>query len=80
MPTPESRTALIAHLKSRGILSVFHYLPLHLSEMGQRFGGKPGMCPVAEQVSERIIRLPFFNDLTETEQAQTVEAVQEFVP
>jgi dTDP-4-amino-4,6-dideoxygalactose transaminase len=78
MPTPASRQALIAHLRSRGILSAFHYLPLHLSEMGRRFGGKPGLCPVAEQVSDRILRLPFYNDLTGHEQDRVVEAVQEF--
>lgn len=80
LPTPEARQELIAHLKTREVLSVFHYLPLHLSEMGRHFGGRPGLCPVAEQISERIIRLPFFNDLTEAEQEHVVEAVQEFIP
>lgn len=80
LPTPAARDALLAHLKSRGILSVFHYLPLHLSEMGRRFHGSPGLCPVAEQISARIIRLPFFNALTEAEQARVIEAVREFVP
>jgi len=46
MPSLESRQALIAHLKAKGILSVFHYLPLHLSGMGLRFGGRAGDCPV----------------------------------
>jgi dTDP-4-amino-4,6-dideoxygalactose transaminase len=77
-PTFESRQALIAHLRSRGIYSVFHYVPLHLSRMGQRFGGRPGLCPVAEQVSDCLLRLPFNNNLTEPEQARVVEAVQEF--
>lgn len=78
LPSPELRQALIAHLKARGILSVFHYLPLHLSEMGQRFGGKPGDCPVTENISDRLLRLPFYNDLTEAEQASVVAAVTEF--
>ena len=39
MPSMESRQALIAHLKGRGILAVFHYLPLHLSEYAKRWGG-----------------------------------------
>lgn len=80
MPTPAARDRFIAHLKSREILSVFHYLPLHLSEMGRRLGGAPGQCPVTEQTSQRIVRLPFFNDLTEPEQEYVVDAVQEFVP
>jgi dTDP-4-amino-4,6-dideoxygalactose transaminase len=78
MPGLESRQALIAHLRARGILSVFHYLPLHLSDMGQRFGGREGMCPVTEQVSNRLLRLPFYNDLPESAQARVVEAIQEF--
>src|SRR5262249_33152643 len=44
MPSEEARDALIARLKAQSILSVFHYLPLHLSDMGVRFGGKPGDC------------------------------------
>jgi dTDP-4-amino-4,6-dideoxygalactose transaminase len=78
MPSLERRQALIAHLKHRGILSVFHYLPLHLSGMGQRFGGKKGDCPVTEDVSDRLLRLPFYNDLTESEQAYIVKAIHEF--
>ncbi len=60
-PTLEYRTALISHLKSRSILSVFHYLPLNISDMGVKFGGKPGDCPVTERVSDQLVRLPFFN-------------------
>ena len=43
MPSLEKRQALISFLKSRGILSVFHYVPLHLSPMGQRMGGQPDL-------------------------------------
>ena len=78
MPSLEARRALIAHLKSREILSVFHYLPLHLSEMGKRLGGKEGDCPVAESVSDCVIRLPFYNELSEADQERVVSAVQEF--
>ena len=55
MPSLEARRLLIEHLRSAGILSVFHYLPLHLSPMGRRFGGKPGDCPVTEDVSDRLL-------------------------
>jgi dTDP-4-amino-4,6-dideoxygalactose transaminase len=54
---------------------VFHYLPLHLSDMGRHSGGKVGDCPVTEDVSERLLRLPFYNELSEAEQAQVVEAI-----
>ena len=79
MPSLQSRQGLIAHLKAREILSVFHYLPLHLSEMGRRWDGREGDCPVAESASERIIRLPFYNELGESDQERVVSAVSEFV-
>ena len=78
VPNLEYRTVLINYLKSKSILSVFHYLPLHLSEMGFKFGGKPGDCPVVERVSDQLLRLPFYNTLTEAEQSQVVEALQSF--
>jgi len=78
LPSLEERQALIAHLKARGILAVFHYLPLHLSPMGQRFGGKPGDCPVTEQVSDRLLRLPFYNSLSQEDQERVVTAIREF--
>jgi dTDP-4-amino-4,6-dideoxygalactose transaminase len=74
----DQRTRLIAHLKQRGILAVFHYLPLHLSEMGQRLGGKPGDCPVTEDLSDRLLRLPFYNDLVEEEQAYVIDSLRAF--
>jgi dTDP-4-amino-4,6-dideoxygalactose transaminase len=78
LPSQEQRTALIEHLKKRGILSVFHYMPLHLSVMGRKFGGKPGACPVTEDVSERLLRLPFYNTLSELQQEKVVAALLEF--
>ena len=78
MPSLHSRQALIEHLRCRGIMGVFHYLPLHLSEMGRAFGGKPGQCPVTERVSDCLIRLPFYNDLSEAEQADVVKSIREF--
>ena len=80
LPNLAIRQALIARLKSFGILSVFHYLPLHLSPFGQRFGGKPGDCPVTEDVSDRLLRLPFYFALTTRDQERVVEAVTSFKP
>ena len=73
-----TRQALIDHLKARGILSVFHYLPLHLSRMGIAFGGLKGQCPVTEDVSDRLLRLPFYTAITEAEQAEVVEGIRHF--
>jgi dTDP-4-amino-4,6-dideoxygalactose transaminase len=78
MPSLDSRQALIKHLKECGILAVFHYVPLHLSKMGMKFGGKEGDCPVAEDLCDRLIRLPFYNTLTESDQARVVDAIREF--
>jgi len=78
LPTLEARQRMIAHLNSRQINSVFHYQPLHLSRMGRRFGGKEGDCPVTEDVSDRLLRLPFYNDLSEADQARVVSAIKDF--
>jgi dTDP-4-amino-4,6-dideoxygalactose transaminase len=78
LPSLEIRTELIASLKRRGILAVFHYIPLHQSEMGQKFGGKPGDCPVSESVSDRLLRLPFYAGLSETDQQRVIESVRAF--
>lgn len=78
LPSLEARQALIGHLKARGILSVFHYLPLHLSEYGRRFGGQPGQCAVTEDVSDRLLRLPMFYDLGRGDQEQVVAAIHDF--
>ena len=78
MPNLDLRQALIAHLHESGIHSVFHYLPLHLSDMGRSFGGQVGECPVTERVSDQLLRLPFHNVLTGAEQEQVIEAILDF--
>lgn len=78
MPDLETRTRFIAHLNQAGIQAVFHYQPLHTSRMGKLFGGKPGDCPVAERVSDCLVRLPFFNTLTEEQQTHVIERTTAF--
>jgi dTDP-4-amino-4,6-dideoxygalactose transaminase len=78
LPNLDLRQKFIAYLRERGIYSVFHYLPLHLSEMGQRFGGKAGDLPITESISDRLVRLPFHNGLTSSEQEQVIEVIREF--
>jgi dTDP-4-amino-4,6-dideoxygalactose transaminase len=78
LPDLTRRQAMIAHLKARDVQATFHYQPLHLSAMGTAFGGKPGDCPVTESVCDRLIRLPFYVELEETDQARVVEAVRSF--
>jgi dTDP-4-amino-4,6-dideoxygalactose transaminase len=78
LPSPKSRSKLIDFLKKRNISAVFHYQPLHLSDMGRRFGGNRGDCPVTERISDRLLRLPFYNQLTPQEQQRVIDAVLEF--
>ncbi len=78
LPTLDLRQRLIMHLRERGIYSVFHYLPLHLSDMGQGFGYKAGDCPVTERISDQLVRLPFYNDLTGSDQELVMDAIMEF--
>ena len=80
MPSLEDRQVFIRHLGERGILAVFHYVPLHLAPMGQKFGGRRGDCPVAEALSDRLVRLPFYFNLSEAEQAGVISAVRSFQP
>jgi len=78
MPRPDDRNHLIEYLKINGIQAVFHYLPLHLSTMGARFGYKAGDLPVTENISECLIRLPFYNTLSANEQDYIIEKIVNF--
>jgi dTDP-4-amino-4,6-dideoxygalactose transaminase len=78
LPSLGARQSLIAHLTAEGIMSVFHYLPLHLSGMGRRMGAQPGDHPVTEDISDRLLRLPFHGHLTSGELHRVVDAVRAF--
>ncbi|HET9652949.1 MAG TPA: dTDP-4-amino-4,6-dideoxygalactose transaminase [Usitatibacter sp.] len=76
-PGLAQRQAAIGYLRERGIYAVFHYLPLHASPMGLKYGGKAGECPVTETVSDRLLRLPFYTGMTADEQGRVIQAVRE---
>jgi dTDP-4-amino-4,6-dideoxygalactose transaminase len=76
----EQRTRFIDHMKSRSIMCVFHYQPLHVSPVGRRFGGFAGQCPVSEHAGGCLVRLPLFNTLNESDQDRVIEAALDFVP
>jgi dTDP-4-amino-4,6-dideoxygalactose transaminase len=78
LPGLEERQRFIAHLKAHDISSVFHYVPLHTSEMGRKFGGRPEDCPVSETVSDRLVRLPFYNSLEEADQDRVIDTILEY--
>jgi dTDP-4-amino-4,6-dideoxygalactose transaminase len=76
----DARTAFIAHLRARNVLALFHYQPLHLSDMGRRFGGRPGQCPITESAADRLVRLPLFYQMSDEEQSVVIEAARSFAP
>ena len=78
LPTATDRSRFIAFLRDRGVHAVFHYVPLNLSEMGESLGGRAGDCPVAEDVSRRLVRLPFFTGMDEDQQNTVIETVREY--
>jgi dTDP-4-amino-4,6-dideoxygalactose transaminase len=78
MKDAEERDAAIRHLAAQGILSVFHYLPLHLSPKGRALGGRAGDCPVTEAVSARLLRLPLFAGLADDEADLVIRALAAF--
>jgi dTDP-4-amino-4,6-dideoxygalactose transaminase len=79
LPSVEVRASLIAHLMAQGIVSAFHYTPLHLSEAGRRFAARSSQCPVTEEASNRLIRLPFYTELNEAEQEHVVGSLMNFL-
>jgi dTDP-4-amino-4,6-dideoxygalactose transaminase len=79
MPSLQDRTAFIDNLAEQEIKAVFHYLPLNqsayalsMADRGWRMAG----CPVTEDVSDRLVRLPFYTSMTEEEQGRVIEAVK----
>jgi len=78
MPDLERRQRFIAHLKAKAIHAVFHYLPLHLAPMAAMWHSRPGLCPVTENASDRLVRLPFFTTMKADVQTQVIDAVTSF--
>lgn len=78
LPSFFIRENFIGHLRNHGIMAVFHYQSLHTSPQGLRFGGAAYHCPVSDSLSETVVRLPLFYDLSVKEQATIIQAVQDF--
>ncbi len=79
LPDAGTRDALTAHLNANGVAASAHYVPLHASPMGRRFGYRAGDLPVTEEMSGRILRLPVYPGLTEMEQTYVVRQVSKFL-
>lgn len=84
MPSLEARTAFIEYLANYEIKAVFHYLPLHLSsfaeskELGAWSKEQKAECPVTEDVSDRLVRLPFYTSMSEEQQQRVLDVVSGF--
>lgn len=71
----QERDYLIYKLKEKGISASFHYIPLHTSPMGKRYGYKTGDLPVTEDLSHRLVRLPIYPGLTKMEQDYIIDTI-----
>ena len=79
MPNALDRDLLIKHLAQSGIVANFHYVPLDTSPGGQRFGRTaPGGCPVTAEVSDRLVRLPLFSQMTSEQLGLVIEATSDY--
>jgi dTDP-4-amino-4,6-dideoxygalactose transaminase len=79
LPTEESRDGLMQYLRKENIYAVFHYVPLHLSAVGLSMGYEEGQLPVTESLSGRLLRLPFYYELTRREQERIVDQIFKFL-
>lgn len=76
--TPEERAELIQYLKDRGVMAIFHYVPLHSSPAGSHFGRISGTLAVTDRISETLVRLPLYFEMEESEQKQVIDGVLSF--
>lgn len=74
----KTRDSLITYLKARNVHAVFHYVPLHLSDIGKSMGTQEGQLPVTELLSYRLLRLPFYYEMTELDQEKVVDCIYKF--
>ena len=72
------RNSFIQFLKKQNITSAFHYIPLHSSPIGFSLGYKEGDLPITEDVSQRLVRLPFYTSMTSEEQQKVITVIREF--
>jgi len=81
LPTAESRRRFIEEMRAVGITAVFHYLPLNESPMGEKLkSAAQRPCPVARDMSDRLVRLPLFYDLSPEDQSRVIAEVTRFRP
>lgn len=74
----EERTALISYLKSRGVLAVFHYVPLHSSPAGEAFGRFDGEDVYTTSEGDRLVRLPMYYNMDPKDTDYVIDVVNSF--
>jgi dTDP-4-amino-4,6-dideoxygalactose transaminase len=79
LPDEKTRDGLMNYLKEQHISAVFHYVPLHTSDVGRTMGYHSGQLPVTESMSARLLRLPFYYELTKQDQSRVVETIFKFM-
>lgn len=72
------RTRFIEYLKSKNINSVFHYIPLHSSPAGKKYGQVSGSMDVTNKVADTLLRLPLFYELNDNQQKRIFNAISDF--
>jgi len=73
------REGLMEHLRRAGVLAVFHYIPLHSSPAGSKLASSTGELSVTQHVSERLLRLPMYHDITVDEQRSVVKEIEAYL-
>lgn len=73
LPDKERRNAVLSSMREHGVQATFHYVPLHTSDAGRSFAARQTDCPVTEDISGRLLRLPFYNSLTAADSERVVE-------
>jgi dTDP-4-amino-4,6-dideoxygalactose transaminase len=76
LPSPSARAAALAGFARRGVQAIFHYVPLHDSPAGRRYGRTAGSLAVTNDVAARLVRLPLHAGLTVEEQDRVIAAVR----
>jgi dTDP-4-amino-4,6-dideoxygalactose transaminase len=75
LAAPSQQSQFIASMSERDVHVTFHYRPLHLSRMGKQVGRAVGDLPVSIDVSDRLVRLPIWPDMSDSQIAQVIDAV-----
>jgi dTDP-4-amino-4,6-dideoxygalactose transaminase len=78
MNSEEERDRFLTHLRSHQVAAAFHYIPLHMTPMGRSLGGQVGDAPVTEQMASSLVRLPFYTDLSASDQDRVIDVVRSF--